>query len=136
MGSLVERTIRASWYLLVGRAERVFSGGEKQLVVGPEGGCDAEENEEEDEGDQTLKHSLCPRGRGGGEGEGQAGGTEAGAAVDWTVEAEEEAGGGRRGGGRASILLAFSLECIGMTPAGSSHPSVLMLSNEQRGERS
>lgn len=66
IGSLVERTMRASLrYLLAARRARGFSDGEGPLWAEVEGGCDAED------GDQTLKHSLGPRGLLGGEGEGE-----------------------------------------------------------------
>lgn len=66
MGSLVERTMRASLrYLLAARSPRGLSEGEQPLGAEVEVGCDVEE------GDQTLKHSLGPRGLLGGEGEGE-----------------------------------------------------------------
>lgn len=66
MGSLVERTMRASLrYFLAALSPRGLSEGEWPLCVEVEGGCD------EEEGDQTLKHSLGPRGLVGGEGEGE-----------------------------------------------------------------
>lgn len=68
MGSLVERTIRASLrYLLAARSPRGLSDGEESLWAEVELGCDAEE------GDQTLKHSLAPRDLLGGDGDGEAG---------------------------------------------------------------
>lgn len=68
IGSLVERTIRASLrYLLVLLSTRGLSAGELPLWAEVEGVCDDEE------GDQTLKHSLGPRGLLGGEGDGATG---------------------------------------------------------------
>lgn len=66
IGSLVERTIRASLrYLLAALSTRGLSEGDWPLWAEVEGGCDV------GEGDQTLKHSLGPRGLVGGEGEGE-----------------------------------------------------------------
>ena len=50
-------------YLLAARSTRGLSEGEEPLWTEVEGACDVEE------GDQTLKHSLVPRGLLGGEGE-------------------------------------------------------------------
>lgn len=64
MGSLVERTMRASLrYLLAARRPRGLSEGDGSLWAEVELCCDVEE------GDQTLKYSLGPRGRLGGDGD-------------------------------------------------------------------
>lgn len=66
MGSLVERTMRASLrYLLAALRVRGLSEGDGPFWVKVDGGCDDED------GDQTLKHSLGPRGLAGGDGEGE-----------------------------------------------------------------
>ena len=72
MGSLVERTMRASLrYFLTARNPRGRSPGEQPLRAG--GWADEEEVDEDDEdGVHTLKHSRDPRGRAGGGGEGEA----------------------------------------------------------------
>ncbi|KAG9352078.1 hypothetical protein JZ751_020491, partial [Albula glossodonta] len=86
-GSLVERTIWASFrYLLPERGGRGLSEGEEP----PRGGWEAEAEEEEEEGDQTLKQSLWPRGFVGGEGE-------------WLAEAAEVVGWGKGEGPEAKL---------------------------------
>lgn len=141
MGSLVERTMRASLrYLLPDRSMRGRSAGAEV-----EGGCEAGEEEEED-GDHTLKHSREPRGRAGGDGEGQAGrlwaaeaaSTEAVAAAAAAEGEAEGREGGVGGTGRIScFLLARSLRfaCSFAPPLGSSCSSMLTFSMDQSGER-
>lgn len=113
MGSLVERTMRASLrYLLAALSVRGLSEGDWPLWAEVDGGCDDED------GDQTLKHSRGPRGLAGGEGEGEgAKGLMAEVPPEEATEVGEQGcGGGGMATGRVSFLLiirALIRECVG-----------------------
>lgn len=141
IGSLVERTMRASLrYLLAARSTRGLSEGECPLWAEVEGGCDAEE------GDQTLKHSLGPRGLAGGEGEGEAAkGLIAEVPPEEATEVGEQGwGGGGIVTGSVSfrlVILALMRVCgVGLggssgkclAEASSSHMCIEALSSSHR----
>lgn len=112
MGSLVERTMRASLrYLLAALSVRGFSEGDWPLWPEVDGGWDV------GEGDQTLKHSLGPLGLVGGEGEREgADGLIADVPPEEATEVGEQGcGGGGMATGRVSFLLiirALIRECV------------------------
>lgn len=138
MGSLVERTMCASLrYLRAARRPRGLSEGEHSLWAEVELGCDVEE------GDQTLKHSLGPRGLLGGDGEGD-GGKGLMAEVppeEATEEGEQGWGGCGRVTGSVSfrlIIRALMRECVDtlggssgkcLADASSSHMCIAALSS-------
>ena len=106
MGSLVERTMRASLrYFRTARNPRGRSPGEQPLRA-----SGWEEEDEEEEGVHTLKHSRDPRGRagaGGGEGEAEGGrGLSPDVPPDEASEVGEQGcGGGASATGRVSFRL-------------------------------
>lgn len=112
IGSLVERTMRASLrYLLAALWALGLSEGDWPLWAEVEGGCD------EEDGDQTLKHSLGPRGLIGGEGDrdGAKGLMAEVPPEDATEVGEQGCGGGGIVTGKVSfllIILALIKECV------------------------
>lgn len=135
MGSLVERTILASFrYPLVARSVRGRSRWLGLLRAEVAWGW-----EEEEDGDQTLKHSRVPRSWAVGDGEVQAEGVraEAVAAVEVTAELEAHWDGVLGGKRRISFLLVRSLCCVrdvGLTPVISSFSGTLTTSGDNWGE--
>ncbi len=129
MGSLVERTILASFrYPLVVRSVRGRSRWLGLLRTEVAGGC-----EEEEDGDQTLKHSRVPRSWAVGDGVR----AEAAAAVEVTAELEAHWDGVLGGKRRVSFLLVRSLCCardMGLTPVISSFSGTLTASGDSWGE--
>ena len=126
MGSLVERTMRASLpYFLLPRRSRGLSA-EAEV----EGGWG------EQEGGQTLKQSLAPRGRAGGEG--------VDAPPEEPTGAWEEGGGTERVNFRHPLPLSgvcvcvaeasSSMVCVASGSSCSSCSKVLRFSDDQSGE--